>query len=136
MTREEIIKLLAILSDNYNIKITNPAGKATAWEITLGPYSAESIFKAARLHMETNKYFPSPADLIEKITRSEVVYGDNSPIAINAPKVKTSMIPENMTEEEYLDHIWQDMVELENELYPDEQPQVSNILGNCLPYEK
>lgn len=74
MTREEIIKLLAVLSDNYNVKIQNPAGKATAWEMVLGDYEADSIYKAARLHMSSNKYFPSPADLLKIRSRAELVY--------------------------------------------------------------
>ena len=74
MTREEVIKLLAVLSDYYNVKIQNPAGKATAWEMVLGDQEAESIYKAARLHMETNKYFPSPADLIKIKPRAEIVF--------------------------------------------------------------
>ena len=76
MTREQIIRLLKVLSDNYNIKIADPKGKVTAWEMQLGNYSAESIYKAARLHMQTSQYFPSPADLINKIVRAQLVYSD------------------------------------------------------------
>ena len=74
MTREQIIRLLKVLSDNYNIKIADPKGKVTAWEMELGNYSAESIYKAARLHMQTSQYFPSPADLINKMVRAQLLY--------------------------------------------------------------
>lgn len=74
MTREEIIRLLKVISDNYNVKIADPKGKASAWEMQLGDYSAESVYKAARLHMSTSKYFPSPADLINNIVRAELIY--------------------------------------------------------------
>ena len=76
MTREQIIRLLKVLSDNYNIKIADPKGKVTAWEMQLGNYSAESIYKAARLHMQTSQYFPSPADLINKMVRAQLLYSD------------------------------------------------------------
>ena len=74
MTREEIIRLLKVISDNYNVKIADPKGKASAWEMQLSDYSAESVYKAARLHMSTSKYFPSPADLINNIVRAEIIY--------------------------------------------------------------
>lgn len=84
MTREDIIKLLAVLSDNYNVKIANPSGKATAWEMVLGGRNTDSVYKAARMHMETNRYFPSPADLIKLIPRAEAAYGTYQGNAIEA----------------------------------------------------
>lgn len=84
MKREEIIRLLKVISDNYNVKIADPKGKASAWEMQLGDYSAESIYKAARLHMATSQYFPSPADLINKIVRAEIIYSGPQISAIEA----------------------------------------------------
>jgi len=97
MTREEIIRLLKVISDNYNVKIADPKGKASAWEMQLGDYSAESVYKAARLHMATSQYFPSPADLINKIVRAELVY---SGTPINGIEAHSSR---NKEEDEYLD---------------------------------
>ena len=105
MTREETIKLLAMVRANYpNVKISDPAATATAWEMALGGYTAEAVFRAARLHMTTSKFFPTPADILDKIVRQEIVY--NGPLlkTIPAPKPKalvTDIPDENV--EEYLE---------------------------------
>jgi hypothetical protein len=39
-----------------------------------------------------------------------------------------------MSEEEFLDNLCQDMVDLENECWPDGNQ--NNTLGGCLPYEE
>ena len=68
MNKKEIAQVLAILRTAYpNTKIDNPAGMVKAWEWTLGSYSAESVIKAARLHMATSKFFPAPSEIIDKI---------------------------------------------------------------------
>ena len=78
MNKKEIAQVLAILRTAYpNTKIDNPAGMVQAWEWTLGSYSAESVIKAARLHMATSKFFPAPAEIIDKIVRAEIVYNES-----------------------------------------------------------
>lgn len=87
MTRNEIIDLLDILSASYPYaakSIANPKALITAWEMTLGEFSAEAVYKAARLHLETNKYFPSPSDVRDKIVRAEIVYKPTIPNAIES----------------------------------------------------
>ena len=78
MTREDVTNLLGVLQETYGKTFANPSGTVDAWLITLASYDARSIFKAARLYMEskTIKNFPSPADLIALITRAELVYPD------------------------------------------------------------
>ena len=91
MTREETIKLLAIISSAYpyaSKEIKDASALATAWEMTLGEFSAESVYKATRLHMETNKYFPSPSDIRDKIVRSQIVYQPTITNAIEATSSK------------------------------------------------
>lgn len=78
MNRNEITKLLEILVANYGKNITDPKTMADSWEMNLGEFSAEAVFKAARLHMETSKYFPNPADIRELIPKAQLVY--NSPM--------------------------------------------------------
>ena len=75
MTRDEIIKLLAIVFATYpHAKIKDPSALVSAWEMTLGDFSAESVYKATRYHLETNKFFPSPSDIRDNIVRAEMVY--------------------------------------------------------------
>ena len=83
MNRTEITELLAIAKSAYpTVKIENPKAVVTAWEIGLGDYEAESVAKALRFHIETSKFFPTVADIRDKMVRSQIVY-DESEIEIN-----------------------------------------------------
>ena len=76
MTEKETAQILAIVRTAYpNVKIENPAGMVKVWHMILGEYSSEEIFNAAKLHISISKYFPTPADISEKIVRAEIVYG-------------------------------------------------------------
>ena len=100
MNREETIKLLAMVRANYpNVKIGDASATVSAWEMALGGYSAELVFKAARLHMMTSKFFPTPADIVEKMVRSEIVYTGPELKAIEAPKARVTPIPEENIDE-------------------------------------
>lgn len=78
MTREEIAKLLKILSTNYHRKLKGSEAKTliNSWELTLGSFSTEAVYKAARLHMETSPFFPNPADIRKNIVRATVAYAE------------------------------------------------------------
>lgn len=89
MKREEIIRLLRILTKNYSKKVNDAEALANSWEMILGPYSAKSVYKAARLHMSTSQYFPNPADIRNKIIKAELVYDDAPQNAIAAHSHKT-----------------------------------------------
>lgn len=85
MTREEIIKLLSIVASTYpHAKIKDPSALVSAWEMTLGDFSAESVYKATRLHLETNKFFPSPSDIRDNIVRAQITYKTAIPNAIES----------------------------------------------------
>lgn len=78
MTRQEIADLLEILKNQYPyVKIANAKAMLDGWEMCLGGYSAEAVYKAARLHMETCQFFPTVADINEKIVRAELVYRED-----------------------------------------------------------
>lgn len=106
MSREEVIKLLGILYSAYPYikdKVNDPQVMASAWEMCLGDFSAESVYKAARLHMNTNKYFPTPADIRSNIVRAEIVYRDSE---IDGKRLEAKCEPSTAiseTEEQYLD---------------------------------
>lgn len=123
MTREDILRLLKVISDNYNIKIADPKGKASAWEMELSDYSAEAIYKAARLHMATSSYFPTPADLINKIVRAEIIYSGPQLKAIDAVSSNNEKV------DEYLEAFckW---------IGFGCEPDDSIDLSNFLPYER
>lgn len=75
MTRKEITELLEIVISTYPYtKVQDANAMVSAWELTLGDYSAESVYKATRLHMNTSKFFPTPADIKEKILKAEMIY--------------------------------------------------------------
>ena len=79
MNRGEIIKLLSILSEAYPAsKIKDAASMATTWEMCLGEFSADSVYKAARLHINTSKFFPTVAEIRDKIVRAGIVYNEDS----------------------------------------------------------
>lgn len=90
MTRDQITKLLEVLTATYPHAVKNikdPAAMATAWELALGDFQAEAVYKAARLHMATNKFFPSPADIRNNILKAELIYTGPTVPAIEAPKI-------------------------------------------------
>lgn len=89
MERKEIVELLKVVASAYpHVKIADPKAMVTTWEMTLGEFSAESVYKATRLHLETNKYFPSPSDIRDKIVRSQIVYQPTITNAIEATSSK------------------------------------------------
>ena len=83
MNKKETAQVLAILRTAYpNTKIENAGAMTEAWYMCLGDFSAESVMKAARLYMNTSKFFPTPAEIREKMVRAELVYKDTE-IACN-----------------------------------------------------
>ena len=127
MTREETIKILAIVRANYpNAKITDPSATVSAWELALGSYTADAVFKAARLHMVTCKFFPTPADILDKIVRSELVY--HGPEIRGIPqKAYVTPIPEENVDE-YLE-VFCEWIGIGDE------PNDNADLGKFLPFE-
>ena len=86
MTRDEITKLLELVSATYpNTKIKDAGAMVDAWEMVLGAYSAESVYKAARLHMETSKFFPSPAEIREKMLKASLIFEQTTVTALPTP---------------------------------------------------
>lgn len=94
MNKKDIAKLLAILRANYPYtKIDNPEAMMCAWDMCLSEYSSVSVFNAVKLHMKTSKFFPTPADIIEKIPRADLIY---SPAA--QPKAIEAWTSDNIQE--------------------------------------
>ena len=92
MTRAEIVDLLELVSSAYpNAKIKDAENTVRAWELAFGEYPADQIYKATRLHMNTNRFFPTPADISNLIVRADLLYsGSNLPC--NRLQAKTNEI--------------------------------------------
>ena len=114
MNRDETTKLLEILCGNYNKKIVDPKATVNAWEMTLGAFSAEAVYKAARLHMSESKYWPNPADIREKIVKAKIVY-DGPPLNALPPQRAQALDEAVKIWEPYLDAIWDECLALELE---------------------
>ena len=86
MTRDEITKLLELVSANYpQVRIKDPKLTVDSWEMQLGGFDTESVYKAARLHMATSKFFPSPADITEKMVKAKILYSESIVTALPTP---------------------------------------------------
>lgn len=77
MNTKETAQVLAIVQAAYpTIKPSNPESTVKAWAWTLGDCSKEDVLNAVRLHISTNRYFPNPADIREKIVKAQIIYGN------------------------------------------------------------
>lgn len=79
MTKAECIALVKVLMGTYpNNGITDPRITVESFLMVLGEYPAEKVYKAARLHMATNKWFPKPQEIITKMENASNLYGSNT----------------------------------------------------------
>ena len=100
MNRAEIVDLLELVSSAYpNTKIKDAENTVRAWELAFGEYPAEQIYKATRLHMNTNRFFPTPADISDLIVRAEIVY-NGSNLLSNRLEAKSNGITPIYSEDE------------------------------------
>ena len=79
MKREEIRDLLKMLMEfypYYKSKVSDAKAMLDLWELFLGEYDAKDVYMAARLHMETNTFFPAVADIKDKMHRAKIIYDD------------------------------------------------------------
>ena len=87
MDKKETAQILAILRTAYPAtKIGDASAMVSAWTLVLGDFSADAVMKAARLHMTTSKYFPTPAEIRKNIIRAELIYTGPPLNRIEAPK--------------------------------------------------
>lgn len=81
MTKEETIKILAMLNAFYAGGKNNPREQATAWHMVLGKYEYEAAFKAVLRYAEndTREYASFPAvGAIVKLIKSEEEFYNSS----------------------------------------------------------
>lgn len=70
MKREEIIMVLKILEDTYDVKITDISMEV--WYVALKDFSYQDVQNATFEYIRTGKFKPKPADIIELIVNSKV----------------------------------------------------------------
>lgn len=135
MTRDEITRLLETLSAAYPYyKVTDPKTLTNVWEMVLSPYSAEAVFKSARLHMETSRFFPSPAEIKDNIVKAKLIFDE--PPKVTAIPAATSVTDEKVLE--YIDAVceWVGFGTEEDDTVLDRFYEKNPDMVGMLPYEK
>ena len=141
MTEQEAKMILAILKQNYkNAKIEDPKAEVAMWLTELGQYPADVVKVAAQFHIARSDFWPTIEAIKKLIPRAEILVqfekNNMKPPTkqIEAPKrAKVTAIPDGMSEEEFLDSIIQSQIELETEMYGDDD---NDDTAGFLPYEK
>ena len=88
MTRAEIIPLIKRLLALYpNHGVTDVKSLVEGWEMMFGEDEAEYVYKAARLHISTNKWFPKASEIKELIPIAANMYKAAPTTAIEAKTV-------------------------------------------------
>lgn len=91
MTHDEVVDLLEELIGAYPYyasKIIDAEDTINRWEREFGAYEAGDIYKAARVHENTSRFFPSIKEIKGLINKGKISYGDiaqDQPV-IEAPK--------------------------------------------------
>lgn len=110
MTKKETAQILAIIRSVYpNTKIEDPASMVEGWYLVLGEYPAETIMRAARLHMASSKYFPTPSEITDKIVRAEIMYGIKPPVQNKIDAQQVKQIEDHSSNDDGFDDILQIM---------------------------
>ena len=110
MTREQTIQLLQFLKGTYPYcKIEDPRGMVEAWMLAFCDDDAHEVYKAARLHMSKKKFFPSPAEIKENMTRARLLYDIPEPKRIASETAK--QLPSGQEEEMSVEDLWEWIVE-------------------------
>ena len=135
MTRDEITKLLEMLAANYpHVKIKSAKKTVDSWEMTLGMFQAEAVYKAARLHMDTSAFFPSPAEIRKLMVKAKLIYDEK-------PKVTAIPSTTSVTDEKMLEYIeavceWVGFGTDEDDKALDRFYEKNPDMVGTLPYEK
>jgi len=141
MTEKETMMILAILKQNYkNAKIEDPKAEVNMWLAELGQYPADVVKVATQFHIARSDFWPTIEAIKKLIPRAQTLVqfekANSEPQKkLEAPKrAKVTAIPDGMTEDEWLDAIIQDQIDLETEMYGDDNDD--NNTAGFLPYEK
>lgn len=85
MKRTEIINLIKSLLGVYpNTKIEDPKTMVESWEMMFGSDDAETVYKAARIHMQNSKWFPKPSEIKKYMGVAPYLFNEKA--MIDAPE--------------------------------------------------
>ena len=97
MTREEVIRLLETIRAAYpNAKgIVDPKKTVDVWTMAFAEDPADVIYKAARHHFNTNRFFPNVADIRDCINKGQMLYGPQEIHYPAIPEAPNKLIPKD-----------------------------------------
>lgn len=109
MTKKEVAQLLAILKAAYpsTKAVDDPVATLEAYYMVWKDYSIEDITNAARVHMETCKFFPSASEILDKIVRGQIMYNfrKTTSARLEGEKKETMLLESGKSVEERLEAI-------------------------------
>ena len=77
-TREQMETILRYLDGAFP-SYKRSENSIETWIFELGNYPYEDLIKAARFHVSTARFFPSPSEIISKMARAKLVYQEGEP---------------------------------------------------------
>lgn len=82
MTEKEAAQILAIIkAANPKFKVDDAATTVKAWVWILGDYPADQVLEAAKHHILTSPFLPTPADIRKGIIRNNYIKACDAAIA-------------------------------------------------------
>lgn len=134
MTEQETKMILALMRQNYkNAKIDDPAAEVALWLSEFGEYPAVVIKTAVEFYMsgsaKRSDFWPTTASIKRMIPRAENYIQF---VEKNRPRPELIDPDKQKKEDEHINAIIESQIELEREIYGDDD----DVLKNFLPYEK
>lgn len=129
MTHKQVAELLKALAANYGKKLDARTANdmIDAWMLNLGDKDAGDVYKAARLHMSVSKFFPNPADILDKLAKASLIYG--------AEDETRKMLPKPTIEKQKEDYYLEELCKFVG-LGCEADDDADLTLKYFLPYEK
>lgn len=101
MNRVEAVKILAIVRACYpQVKILDAESMVNSWVWVLGEFDADLVLKAAQIHVSKSKFFPTPADIRENITRAAVFQSSKAALESGQKAISSGTKPVDLTDDD------------------------------------
>ena len=107
MNKVEAVKILAVVRAAYpQVKIADAESTVNAWVWQLGEFDADVVLKAAQIHVSKSKYFPTPADIRDNITRAQMYQIQNKALEAGQQRIasRSENKPADVTDD-YLEEL-------------------------------
>ena len=102
MNKSEAAKILAIIRPLYpNAKVYTES-MVSSWVWQLGEFDANLVLKAAQIHVSKSRYFPTPADIRENITRASIMLMPNAALDAGQKRIasRSEKTPVDMSDDD------------------------------------